>query len=346
MSNNLLANINLFGSVWSFAVAILVLLLMITVHEFGHYIVGKIFKFNIEEFSIGFGPAIFKKKKKDGEIFAVRLLPLGGYCSFGGEETDAVKEGDFNSKPPYQRILVLIAGATMNLILAVVVAGLSLGIYGTPVYKIVETDGHAMQHFMAEDVILSAEGENVYATFTELSKFYSDKTEGDTVKFKVLRNGKVTDVNAVVHETGDGVKFGITISSEFHRLGFFETFLRTFEYTFKMGLLIMSALGSLITGAVGLSAVGGTVTTITETAKGVQEYGLPFLLQITSLIGVNLGLFNLLPIPALDGSKVVFTAIEWVRGKPINRKVEAVIHFIGFVLLIGFAIIVDLQHYI
>ena len=97
-------------------IAILVLLLMITVHEFGHYIVGKIFKFSITEFSIGFGPKLYQKKKKNGELFSVRLLPLGGYCSFLGEDDDNADANAFNNKKPWQRILVLISGAFMNFI--------------------------------------------------------------------------------------------------------------------------------------------------------------------------------------------------------------------------------------
>ena len=119
---------------------------------------------------------------------------------------------------------------------------------------------------------------------------------------------------------------------------------RSFEYTFKLSGTIFKVLGQLLTGALGLSAMGGTVSTVAMTATGVQTYGMSFLLQITALIGVNLAVVNMLPIPALDGSKVVFTLIEWVRGKPINRKVETVIHAVGLILLLAFAVLVDLQH--
>ena len=100
-------------------------------------------------------------------------------------------------------------------------------------------------------------------------------------------------------------------------------------------------MGQLFTGGLGLSAFGGPITTIRLTSE-IASRGLQSFLEIAAYIGVNLAVFNLLPIPALDGSKIVFTVIEWIRGKPINRKVEAVIHAVGFVLLIGFAILVDL----
>lgn len=346
MASNMLASFaDVWGKIWPILVAILILLLMITVHEFGHYIVGKIFKFKIDEFAIGFGPAIVRKQKKNGEYFSIRALPLGGYCAFHGEDNEAVEEGDFNSKPPWQRILVLIAGATMNLLLALVMSGMFLGIYGAPMYKIVSTDDYEAQAFMAGDIILQIEDKDMYATFDDFAKYTSGKSVGDSIKFTVLRDGKKVKISAALHENDEGkTVIGITMGGEYVKFGFFETIGRTFAYTFKLGMSILSVLGGLITGKVGISSMGGTFSTITATAQGVKNYGFPFLLQITALIGVNLGVFNLLPIPALDGSKVVFTTIEWIRGKPINRNVEAVIHLIGFVLLIGFAVLVDLQH--
>ena len=115
------------SSIGSVALALLVLLFMITVHEFGHYIIGKIFKFKINEFAIGMGPALYKKQKKNGELFSIRLLPLGGYCAFEGEDQSVNDPGAFNNKKPWQRILVLIAGATMNFIAAIIIFCISIG---------------------------------------------------------------------------------------------------------------------------------------------------------------------------------------------------------------------------
>lgn len=329
----------------SIIVAILILLLMITVHEFGHYIIGKLFKFKIDEFAVGFGPKYFSKKTRGGEVFSLRLIPLGGYCAFAGESDEAVKDGDFNSKPPWQRILVLIAGATMNFLLAIVFAGLFLGIYGTPVYKIAEATEREAQVFMADDVLLSANGKSLYYTTADLEEFKRTVSVGDVVTFKVIRDGERKEVQATVFADENGNPFfDVMVGGTYERFPFFETLGRTFQYTFKLSLMVLSVFGKLITGSLGLSSMGGTVTTVVTAAEGIKNYGLPFFLQMTALIGVNLGVFNLMPIPALDGSKVIFTAIEWIRGKPINRKVEAVIHTIGLVLLLSFCIFVDLQH--
>ena len=357
-------------------VAVLVLLVMITVHELGHYIVGKIFKFKINEFSIGFGPAIFKRQREDGEVFAIRLIPLGGYCAFEGEEDDAVKEGDFNSKKPWQRILVLIAGATMNFLTAILVVCIFFGAYGCPVYKVVDSEPNSDGKYVAMqgpledgDIILSIDGKNMYM-ITDYMSAIEDKSAGDTIKVVVMRDGEkktlefelyshklvvdgdgnqeylpigdienIESISPTVAKLGVGSMQGVSV-----RFGFFEMLGRSFEYTFKLGGTIFKVLGQLITGALGLNAMGGTVSTISMTATGVQTYGMSFLLQITALIGVNLAVVNLLPIPSLDGSKVVFTVIEWLRGKPINRKVENIIHAVGLVLLLAFAVLVDIQH--
>ena len=127
------------------------------------------------------------------------------------------------------------------------------------------------------------------------------------------------------------------------RYGFFRTIGRSFEYSFKLAGSIFTVLGQLITGALGISAVGGTVTTITVAADAIKIGGIRNLLTITSFIGVNLAVFNLLPFPALDGSRVVFTAIEAVRKKPLPRRVEGLIHTVGLFLLLLFAVFVDLQ---
>ena len=141
-------------------------------------------------------------------------------------------------------------------------------------------------------------------------------------------------------ESGEGYQWQV-YSMAYKGFGFFETIGRSFVYSFQIGGTIFKVLGQLLTGSLGLSAFGGPITTIRLTSE-IASRGIQQFLEIAAYIGVNLAVFNLLPIPALDGSKIVFTAIEWIRGKPLNRKVEAVIHAVGFVLLLGFAVLVDL----
>lgn len=467
---NLLSFQSVMKSVGYVLIAVLILLVMITVHEAGHYFVGKIFKFKINEFAIGMGPAIFKKKLKSGEDFSVRLLPLGGFCAFEGEDGDGADENAFDKKKPWQRILVLLAGATMNYILALLVIMLTFGIYGqqvvgaqyvdnyyavenpysiengdyilsitkdgkkTGIYMttdfitalnhskkgdkvIVETavreDGKVSKETVKKTVVLRSDVEcknmtEVYKAYAALGfgstvtvsptaadghKFFTssvylfkisgendyknamfvndtdqildalkDKNVGDTVYFFVSGENGPEPIEVVLGEDwgevektslGEvenylGVNFGgkeYYVTTGFARLGFFRTIGHSFVYSFKIAGTVFRSLGELLTGKIGINAVGGTITTI-KTASQLISYGAFFALEITAFIGVNLAVFNLLPIPALDGARIVFCLIEWIFKKPVNRKVEAIIHTVGLILLLGFAILVDVLQFI
>ncbi len=350
--------------------AVLVLLVMITVHEFGHYVAGKIFGFGIEEFAIGFGPKLFSKKKKDGEVFSIRALPIGGFCAFSGEDEDSDDPRAFNNKPAWQRIIVLVSGAFMNYLLAVLLIVIMFSSYGYPAlmtYKVDQgLEGINIENSLQDkDVILKANGKNVYL-LTDLMNAIDGYSAGELVPFTVKRAGQTVDVLVALRADTDfnnieeiaklysalGVSFELNDEGEIQngqlystwvKLGFFSTLGRSFEYSFKLAGTVFTVLGQLITGAIGIGSLGGTVTTIAVTADAIKIGGLRYLFNIASLIGVNLAVFNLLPFPALDGSRVVFTTIEWIRKKPLNRKVEGVIHAVGLVLLLVFAVIVDLQ---
>ena len=138
---NLLAFSDVMGTVGAVLLALLILLAMITVHEFGHYLAGKIFRFKINEFAIGFGPALFKRRRKNGELFSVRAVPLGGYCAFEGEEGETIHPDAFNNKKPWQRIIVLLAGAAMNYLLALVLLLLSFFSFGQLLVMAYRVDG-------------------------------------------------------------------------------------------------------------------------------------------------------------------------------------------------------------
>ena len=331
--------------------AIMILLIMITVHEFGHYTVGKIFHFKIEEFAIGFGPKLFSKKKKNGEIFSIRALPLGGYCAFAGEDKDSDEKGAFNNQKPWKRILVLVAGATMNYITALIIIIIMILSFGQTMYRVNQTADTIDQPFLVGDVIMQANGRNVY-TVSDLMGAIDGKKQGDIVTYTVLREGEETEIEVALQ--GDAnfnsvtdtdpllIAMGVnSLTPQNVKFSFFTSIARGATYSVKIAGTIFEVLGQLLTGRLGLSAVGGTITTIRYTAEAVQSGGLNNLLMIAGFIGVNLAVFNLLPIPALDGSRIVFTVIEWIRGKPVNRKIEGVIHLIGLIVLFGFAILVD-----
>ncbi len=417
MGNNLLS---VWGTIGSVLLAVLILLVMITVHEFGHWLAGKILKFKINEFSIGFGPAIFKhKNKKTDEVFAVRVIPLGGYCAFDGEDgleeetpadgtpvfeeefpretaaeaqvsektepaaapaepvgqAEKPRGGKFNEKKPWQRIIVLVAGALMNYLLALFLIVVCFFAYGQTmagVYKAEASKEFAAEYSLKEgDLFLQAEGKNLYLS-TDLASALNGKKKWDlvslrisrvvvdeesgernrqemTVEIQLRRDVNVrnsADLDDVWQALGIAFEDGVAqVGSGSYRFGFFETLGRSFVYSFKIAGSIFKVIGELLTGNLGISALGGPITTIKMTSQ-VASHSFRNFLEIAGFIGVNLAVFNLLPIPALDGSKVVFTVIEWIRGKPISRKVEAVIHAVGFVLLLGFAVLVDILQFI
>lgn len=466
MLNNLLAASAVLKNIGYVAIAVLILLIMITVHEAGHYFVGKLFKFKINEFAIGMGPALFKRKLKSGEVFSVRALPLGGFCAFDGEDDDKEDENSFNRKKPWQRILVLLAGATMNYLLALVVIAITFGVYGQQVIGVshvndgVKTEQSLTDGDYIEWVKVNGKKTSVYIT-TDLTQALKNVKAGQTVEIGVLRkDGKyaratsevrkvvlredlklanMTEVNKVYDALGfrsaltmkvengttsrfkngdillkigdsddsdsatfiddetdffnalkDKVAgqsvyffvygspnalppvalgeewqsadkssaeaiaayFGVTfgekeyyVTAAYAKFGFFKTLGRSFVYSFKVAGTLFASLGQLLTGKIGIRAVGGTITTI-KTASQLISYGWFFALQITAFIGVNLAVFNLLPIPALDGARIVFCLIEWIFKKPVNRKVEGAIHAVGLILLLGFAILVDVLQFI
>lgn len=361
------------GYIGYILIAILVLLVMITVHELGHYIAGKIFGFGIEEFAIGFGPKIFKRKnKKTGEIFSVRLFPIGGFCAFKGEDKEDDDPTAFNNRKPWQRIIVLVSGALMNYLLALLIIATMFFSYGQTMLVAYRTEQlndpiYTVENSFADkDVIFSANGKSIYLV-TDLMNATAGKKTGDTVKFVVLRDGQLKTIDLLLRadtdyknvedisplysalgiytetdaETGQITARGLYQTGV--KFGFFQTIGKSFVYSFKVAGSIFTVLGQLMTGALGIGSLGGTVTTISVTATAIKMGGIRNLLNIASFIGVNLAVFNLLPIPALDGSRVVFTAIEWIRRKPLNRKVEAIIHTVGLILIMAFAIFIDLQ---
>lgn len=437
MLYNLLDASAVWAGIGSVLLAVLILLVMVTVHEFGHYIAGKILKFKINEFSVGFGPVLFQRvSKKTGEKFSLRLIPLGGYCAFededglqaegekeagmpenipveevftdeslrpvdtpagntgagerpqaSGEKTasDKAASGKFCDQAPWKRIIVLVSGALMNYLLALLLIFISFFAFGQLMlmpYRVEASETIAAEYSLQDrDIILSADGKQVYMT-TDLMNAVKDRQEGEEIVFRVsrvvdaetgareerevvVRLRRATDFEnsadtdrlwealGVAKQTDDEGNVltdsngnpNYLIYSTPYRFGFFQTIGNAFMYSVRIAGAIFQVLGELLMGALGVDAFGGPITTIAVTSQ-IASRGLQPFLEIAAYIGVNLAVFNLLPVPALDGSKVVFTAIEWVRGKPINRKVEAIIHAVGFLLILGFAVLVDVLQFL
>lgn len=374
------------STVGSVLLAILILLVMITVHEFGHYVAGKALKFKINEFAIGFGPKLFKRTStRTGEVFSVRLLPLGGFCAFDGEDKEDDGPDAFNKKAPWKRIIVLIAGPLMNYLLALLLIIIAMFSFGQMMFKVGAVapppeSGTAVEQYIEYsfeegDVILKVEGKNIYLT-TDAMSALAGKKAGDIVDIRVLRGGEEKDIRIILrrdcdfsssmetsklwHALGVGT-YGVAsgeneegeptytyyfdLDVQSCRFGFFRTIGHSFQYSWRIAGTIFKVLGELLTGHLGLSAMGGPVTTIKMTSEIATQSAQSFF-EIAAYIGVNLAVFNLLPIPALDGSKVIFCLIEWIFKRPVPRKIEAVIHAVGFVAILGFAVLVDILQFV
>ncbi len=405
-------------------VAILALMLMIIIHESGHYLAGKMLGFRIDEFSIGFGPAIFKRKnKKNGEIFSIRPIPVGGFCAFHGEDeegsdrenpyvnkeiasngkkgilhylnedvksvsdqavvvpknvnpavytngkkgvlansTSDAKNGPyFNDHPAWKRLIVLFSGAFFNFLSAIIIIAIYFTAYGQILPVIVNTyETYGFEQVFEEgDVILSVNGKQVnIMTQEDVTAVFADLE--DTATFKVLRDGKTVKITAQrgeylykgtekdeqgneyeVSETKTG--YGISYSITQQKLNFFLAFSRSFGFAFFIVFKILASLGALITGKIGLESAGGTITVV-KTIAEVSSTGFGNFMYVIAIISANLAVMNLLPIPALDGSRMVFTAIEMIFRKPVPRKVEGVIHTVGLVLMLLLVVFLDVFH--
>ena len=401
------------------ALAILILLAMVSIHEFGHFLAGKLLGFKIMEFSIGFGPAIFKKRsRKSGELFAIRIIPLGGYCAFDGEEYDeedarmeaqahgeepfedfpkaeiaekeptvsALNEKNteedfpqpqgvrFNEQAPWKRILVLLAGVVMNYLLALVLLLIMCFSYGVPMCIAIPVNYQGEQLSPAEwsyeqlastDIIVSIDGKEI-GMFTDCMDALKGKQAGESVPVVVyrlfdtvidgeeMRVWREKEVSLTLLADGNfsnsadlaalEAAMGFSIGTQSVGRDFWHTVGGAFRYSGEMATSVLRTLGELITGAFGeqtADVVGGPVSTIGTTAQIAIASPFSFL-YIASFIGVNLAVFNLLPVPALDGCRIIFCIIEWIRKKPVNRKVETIVNLIGILFLFGFAILIDL----
>ncbi len=364
--------------------AIVVLLFMVLVHELGHYIAGKILKFKITEFSIGFGKAIFSHtSKKTGEKFSFRIFPLGGYCSFYGEDEDGKgDEQSFNNQKPWKRIIVFFAGVTMNFITAIIFSWILLCMVGYDVPQIVNFSQEInVGVFEKGDVITHIDGRKIDFAFgenfvdlineqkSEAKSFYESEdyvAEDGQYTFSMIvdRNGEVKELTVAVlpYEKTITNDDGTTSTETVHvmglesdlvgsacttayKYGFFDGLGRAFPMAFGFAWVVLKSLWLLITFQIPITEMGGTITTIATMAEYTQLNPANLLIFIP-LISANLAVFNILPFPALDGAHVLFTTIEWIRRKPIDRKVENTIHFVGLCVLFAFVIIVDILHFV
>ena len=320
--------------------AILMFSLIIFVHELGHFICARIFGVKVHEFAIGMGPAIFSKQRGETK-YSVRAIPVGGFCSMEGEDCESGDEGSFSAKPWYARLVILAAGAGMNVILGFLVclifvaATSSGGIAGTQVDSVMEQSDLA--DFLREgDRIVSINGARVHikrdidfamqqnggAEFDIVIKRGSEKLSGTFSPYEA----KYTDGTPA---------YLIGFTPKIEKATPVTVVKEAFFQTVWMGKLVFVSLGMLLRGQAKVSEVSGPVGVVGAMNTTARTGGFVSLIYLAAFISVNIGLMNLLPIPALDGGRIFFVLVEALRRKPIPPEREGLVHFVGLILLMA-----------
>ena len=323
--------------------AILVFSLIVFVHELGHFLLAKANKITVHEFSIGMGPRLWSFEKGETR-YSLKLLPLGGSCMMGEDDADDVSEGSFNSKSVWARIAVVAAGAVFNFILALIFAIIVVGCvgYDEPVLSGVIEGFPAQEAGLQEgDRIVGINGKRVHI-WREVT-YHNMLHPGEKTEVTYERDGEKHEVTLTPKQDENGsYLLGITSTGQYKKANVFTAVqYGVYEVKFWIDTTI-SSLKMLITGGVGvdqLSGPVGIVGAVDDTYQQSKEYGAGIvalqMLNIGILLSANLGVMNLLPLPALDGGRLVFLIIEAIRGKRVPPEKEGWVHGIGMILLLA-----------
>ncbi len=335
--------------------ALLLLGIMITVHELGHFCAARACGIAVRAFGVGIGPKILSRKsKKSGTEYSLRLIPCGGFCAFYGEddaqETHKEDPRSLLLQPAWKRLICTAAGPLMNFVLALVVAFAFFMGYGLPyasgdivttVQSVNEGSPAEQAGFLAGDVILSVNGQTINGDFTDIVDAWQ---AGDApLSVTVQRGDQEAEVQVTPYESAqEGRKLiGITIvlsqqgEITWKHASVGKTLRHTWDVCVSAGGAILEALKRLFTSGEGVNEMSGPVGIISQIAEQTREYKLMGYLNMLIMISINLGLVNLLPIPGLDGCRILFILIEIIFRRPVNRKVEAYIHLAGYMLLLA-----------
>lgn len=341
-------------------IPLLALSLLICVHELGHYVAARLMKVEIKEFAIGMGPRILShRSKKTNIIYAIRAVPVGGSLTMAGEDEESVSANAFNKKPVWKRFIVLFAGSFMNLVLGFVI--MAIVISGAQTRPFANEDGELYStkiNRFASNASSNAsgleEGDDIVAINGKSMKVQLDLITGimregkEPVDITVIRKGEKIVIKGVRFNTTnlDGTIFGIM---DFETKAAPKTFTsvvsQSYLYAFSTIDMVWTSLFDMVTGKYGIEEMSGPVGVtqmIGNSAKEATETnsGNSWVLYIIALITMNLGIVNLLPLPALDGGRIIFLLVELVRRKPLKPEHEGYIHLAGFAVLILFIIVV------
>lgn len=336
--------------------SLLMLLLVILIHEFGHFAAAKLVGIGVTEFSIGMGPQLYSVTKNN-TLYTLRLLPVGGYVLLEGDDEDSMEEViDENGKKKiiyidsdsptafrnakiWKRVITMSAGVFMNFLFAVLifsVVAVRMGVPSTIIGDFTKDSTAASAGLQVGDKVLSIEGQKI-EKWEDIPHSLSNLASSDKVIIEVERSSQIMNFDVLIKK--DGSKAVIGIYPKYVSGSLRQSLSEGWATTKLYGNMLLGFLNDVVHGKAGVSSLSGPVGVVKEIGKAAKS-GLNDLLTFMAYINLNLGIFNLLPIPAFDGSRILFLFVEAIRGKVLSRKVETVILSVGIVFIIGLMLIV------
>lgn len=321
---------------------------VIFIHELGHFLAAKYSGIKVNEFALGMGPTIFSFTKKETK-YALRLFPIGGFVSMEGEDEDSESAGSFTKAPVSNRILVTVAGAVMNIVLGFIVLLIVVlsqkTIISRTVAEFITPDAStAKSGLMVGDEIIAVNGRRCFIA-NDISYEFA-RTQQGIADLTVLRDGKKVELENVVFDTVAGTEETaglpqLVIDFRVYPVekNVFNVLSEAGNWTLSLSRLVVLSFIDLVSGRVEINNLSGPVGIVTAIGQA-SSMGFLSVLMLLSLITINLGVFNLLPLPALDGGRLVFYILEAIRKKPINHKYEIAVNAIGFTLLMALMVFV------
>ncbi len=326
---------------------LLVFGVLVFIHEFGHFITARLCGVAVKEFALGMGPTLFSwRSKKYDTKYGVRLFPIGGFVSMEGEDDASESEGAFCNKSLWKRISIVLAGPVMNLVLGFLLMTVLVFSQGTLVSTTIaefQEGAISSEKLQIGDRIVEVDGTKVH---TGNEMVYEILNQGyEPIDIKVVRNGEkilLEDVHFPTMEDS-GVTFGNYDFIPYAEQTNLPNLLKhSFYRSVSTVKMVFDSLVGLLSGRFGMDAISGPVG-VAEVVGDAAKQGILDFLYIVTVLSINLGVFNLIPFPALDGGRLLFLGIEAVRGKPINRNVESYINFVGIMILFAFMIFVTVK---
>lgn len=324
----------------SIILTIIVLGVLIFVHELGHFLTARSIGIPVYEFALGFGYKVFSFTR-NGVEYSLRLIPLGGFVRMAGEEPgDNEDPNGYSHRTPWEKIKVSVAGPFMNLFLGLLIFIYSYAFIGLPtatnepvIGRVISGEPAAMAGVQPGDRVLAIDGQSI-GTWEQITTVMSQKPPGEKITLTLQRHEQTLSIDVVPRQNNSTGNPAIGVMGQlvYEKQGIIQSIIYGFQQTFMLTGALLSGLWTIITGGASSGDLAGPVG-ITMMVGEASQYGTIFLLSFIAFLSINLGILNLLPIPALDGARVVFALTQILRRKPIDPEKEGFIHWLGFLLL-------------